>query len=78
MPGKKQALGSRHIITQTMEEIEDLFIGMGYQVIEGPEVELDHYNFEMMNLPKGHPARDMQERFSNGFFSCASSYDGKT
>ena len=63
LPGKKQALGSRHIITQTMEEIEDLFIGMGYQVIEGPEVELDHYNFEMMNLPKGHPARDMQDTF---------------
>ena len=46
-----------------MEEIEDLFIGMGYQVVEGPEVELDHYNFEMMNLPKTHPARDMQDTF---------------
>ncbi|MBS4461252.1 phenylalanine--tRNA ligase subunit alpha [Aerococcaceae bacterium zg-B36] len=63
LPGRHQHYGSRHIITQTMEEIEDLFIGMGYQVIEGPEVELDHYNFEMMNLPKGHPARDMQDTF---------------
>ena len=63
LPGRKPAGGARHIITQTMEEIEDLFIGMGYQVVEGPEVELDHYNFEMMNLPKDHPARDMQDTF---------------
>lgn len=63
LPGRVQTRGARHIITQTMEEIEDLFIGMGYQVIEGPEVELDHYNFEMMNLPKTHPARDMQDTF---------------
>ena len=63
LPGRKPAGGARHIITQTMEEIEDLFIGMGYQVVEGPEVELDHYNFEMMNLPKTHPARDMQDTF---------------
>lgn len=63
LPGRTVNYGSRHIITQTMEEIEDLFIGMGYQIIEGPEVELDHYNFEMMNLPKGHPARDMQDTF---------------
>ena len=63
LPGRKPAGGARHIIAQTMEEIEDLFIGMGYQVVEGPEVELDHYNFEMMNLPKTHPARDMQDTF---------------
>lgn len=63
LPGKQAAYGARHIISQTMEEIEDLFIGMGYQIVEGPEVELDHYNFEMMNLPKGHPARDMQDTF---------------
>ncbi|MDO4431929.1 MAG: phenylalanine--tRNA ligase subunit alpha [Aerococcaceae bacterium] len=63
LPGTKQAVGTRHIITQTMEQIEDLFIGMGYQIVEGPEVELDHYNFEMMNLPKSHPARDMQDTF---------------
>ncbi|WP_164470890.1 phenylalanine--tRNA ligase subunit alpha [Vaginisenegalia massiliensis] len=63
LPGRQMPMGTRHIITQTMEEIEDLFIGMGYQVIEGPEVEMDHYNFEMMNLPKSHPARDMQDTF---------------
>lgn len=63
LPGNQPSHGARHIITQTMEEIEDLFIGMGYQIVEGPEVELDHYNFEMMNLPKGHPARDMQDTF---------------
>lgn len=63
LPGRKPTIGARHIITQTMEEIEDLFIGMGYQIIEGPEVELDLYNFEMMNLPQNHPARDMQDSF---------------
>lgn len=63
LPGRKQSLGTRHIITQTMEQIEDLFLGMGYQVVEGPEVELDLYNFEKMNLPKTHPARDMQDTF---------------
>lgn len=63
LPGNEIRQGARHIITQTMEEIEDLFIGMGYQIVEGPEVELDRYNFEMMNLPKGHPARDMQDTF---------------
>lgn len=63
LPGRSVSIGSRHIITQTMEEIEDLFLGMGYQIIEGPEVELDSYNFEKMNLPKNHPARDMQDTF---------------
>ncbi len=55
--------GTRHILTQVMEEIEDIFLGMGYQVVEGYEVESDHYNFERMNLPKDHPARDMQDTF---------------
>ena len=50
-------------MTQIIEEIEDLFIGMGYQVVEGIEVEEDLYNFERMNLPKNHPARDMQDTF---------------
>lgn len=63
LPGKKNRLGARHILTQTREEIEDFFIGMGYQVIAGPEVEQDLYNFEKMNLPKDHPARDMQDSF---------------
>lgn len=63
LPGKQTRLGARHILSQTREEIEDFFIGMGYQVIAGPEVEQDSYNFEKMNLPKDHPARDMQDTF---------------
>ncbi|MGX6978755.1 phenylalanine--tRNA ligase subunit alpha [Vagococcus elongatus] len=63
LPGKKVPQGTRHILTQIMEEIEDIFIGMGYQVIEGYEVEKDAYNFERMNIPKNHPARDMQDSF---------------
>ncbi|EGO7847468.1 phenylalanine--tRNA ligase subunit alpha [Enterococcus faecalis] len=63
LPGKKMPQGTRHILTQVMEEIEDIFLGMGYQVVEGYEVESDHYNFERMNLPKDHPARDMQDTF---------------
>ena len=50
-------------MTQIIEEIEDIFVGMGYQIVEGYEVESDHYNFERMNLPKDHPARDMQDTF---------------
>lgn len=63
LPGKQMPQGTRHILTQVMEEIEDIFLGMGYQVVEGYEVESDHHNFERMNLPKDHPARDMQDTF---------------
>jgi len=63
LPGRTFPRGSRHLIRQIVEEIEDLFVGMGYEVKEGPEVESDHYNFEMLNLPKSHPARDMQDSF---------------
>ena len=63
LPGKQMPQGTRHILTQVMEDIEDIFLGMGYQVVEGYEVESDHYNFERMNLPKDHPARDMQDTF---------------
>ncbi|MEK3890448.1 phenylalanine--tRNA ligase subunit alpha [Bacillus sp. FSL K6-3431] len=63
LPGRPIKTGSRHPLTQVVEEIEDLFIGMGYKVAEGPEVEQDYYNFEALNLPKGHPARDMQDSF---------------
>ncbi|HGS8718967.1 TPA: phenylalanine--tRNA ligase subunit alpha [Enterococcus faecalis] len=63
LPGKQMPQGTRHILTQVMEEIEDIFLGMGYQVVEGYEVESDHYNFERMNLPKDHPSRDMQDTF---------------
>jgi phenylalanyl-tRNA synthetase alpha chain len=63
LPGRPVRTGNHHPLTRIIEEIEDLFIGMGYSVAEGPEVEKDYYNFEALNLPKGHPARDMQDSF---------------
>lgn len=63
LPSRAVQTGTTHILTQVVEQLEDLFIGMGYSVFEGPEVEQDHYNFEMLNLPKDHPARDMQDTF---------------
>ncbi|MBM7584898.1 phenylalanyl-tRNA synthetase alpha chain [Bacillus pakistanensis] len=63
LPGRPVRKGNHHPLTKIVEEIEDLFIGMGYTIAEGPEVEKDYYNFEALNLPKGHPARDMQDSF---------------
>lgn len=63
LPGRTARTGNRHPLTRVVEEIEDLFVGMGYEIAEGPEVEKDYYNFEALNLPKGHPARDMQDTF---------------
>ena len=63
LPAKQIASGSIHPLTQTITELEDLFIGMGYEVVTGPEVEEDVYNFELLNLPKDHPAREMQDSF---------------
>ncbi|GGJ84486.1 phenylalanine--tRNA ligase alpha subunit [Lentibacillus kapialis] len=63
LPGRPVKVGGSHLLTSIIEEIEDLFIGMGYEVREGPEVETDYFNFEALNLPKGHPARDMQDTF---------------
>ncbi|AMM94133.1 phenylalanine--tRNA ligase subunit alpha [Peribacillus simplex] len=63
LPGRPVNKGNLHPLTRVVEEIEDLFIGMGYTVAEGPEVESDYYNFEALNLPKSHPARDMQDSF---------------
>lgn len=63
LPGRKIRTGNRHPLTRVIEEIEDLFLSMGYEIAEGPEVEKDYYNFEALNLPKGHPARDMQDTF---------------
>lgn len=63
LPGRPINVGNHHPLTRVVEEIEDFFIGMGYTVAEGPEVEKDYYNFEALNLPKGHPARDMQDSF---------------
>lgn len=63
MPGYEMNEGSIHPLNQVIEELEDIFIGMGYSIAEGPEVEVDVFNFEMLNVPKGHPARDMQDSF---------------
>lgn len=63
LPGKKRKTGHSHPNTIALEEVERIFIGMGYEVVEGPEVEYDHYNFEKLNIPKGHPARDEQDTF---------------
>lgn len=63
LPGRPVQKGSRHPLTSVVETIEDVFTGMGFQVAEGPEVETDYYNFESLNLPKHHPARDMQDTF---------------
>ena len=63
LPGKKLAQGHRHPNTITLEEVEDIFVGMGYEVVEGPEIEKDYYNFEALNIPANHPAKDEQDTF---------------
>ncbi|MBP1587336.1 MAG: phenylalanine--tRNA ligase subunit alpha [Clostridia bacterium] len=63
IPGTPAAAGSLHPLNQVTEEMKRLFIGMGYEIAEGPEVEYDYYNFEALNLPEGHPARDTQDTF---------------
>lgn len=63
MPGRQVNLGSRHPLYVVMDEMEEIFMNMGFSVAEGYEVETDYYNFEAMNLPKDHPARDMQDSF---------------
>ncbi|GAA0352812.1 phenylalanine--tRNA ligase subunit alpha [Alkalibacterium iburiense] len=63
LPGRQVKKGQTHILTQIMEKMEDMFLGMGYEIVEGTEVETDYYNFERVNLPQDHPARDMQDTF---------------
>ena len=63
LPGVSMPVGGIHPLNQTIMELEDLYIGMGYRVAEGPEIETDEFCFEKLNLPKGHPARDMQDTF---------------
>jgi phenylalanyl-tRNA synthetase alpha chain len=63
LPGRGVRLGGKHPITQVMEEIISIFERMGFEIAEGPEVEIDYYNFEALNIPKDHPARDMQDTF---------------
>lgn len=63
MPGKANPIGGVHPLTKVLDEIQEIFLGMGFSVAEGPEVELDYYNFEALNIPKNHPARDEQDTF---------------
>jgi len=63
LPAKKNNVGHRHPNTIALEEVQRIFIGMGYEVVEGPEVEYDYYNFEALNIPENHPAKDEQDTF---------------
>ena len=87
LPGRPVKTGSRHPLTKVVEEIEDLFIGMGYQVAEGPEVEKDYYNFEALNLAKRAIRHVIckihfyitEDTFTeNTYITCSSANDGKT
>jgi len=63
LPGSRPELGRQHPLSSVIEEIEEIFMGMGFTIEEGPEIELDYYNFEALNIPKDHPAREMQDSF---------------
>lgn len=63
LPAGKNNMGHRHPNTIALEEVERIFVGMGYEVVEGPEIEKDYYNFEALNIPEGHPAKDEQDTF---------------
>ena len=63
MPGSALPMGHQHPLTRVQREMEDIFIGMGFQIAEGPEVEYDYYNFQALNIPENHPARDTQDTF---------------
>lgn len=63
LPGRRRPLGSKHPISMVIEDITEIFSGLGFKVAEGPEIEMDYYNFEALNIPKDHPARDMQDTF---------------
>ena len=63
MPGRVQKIGHRHPLTLVQRDLEDIFIGMGFSIVEGPEVEYDYYNFQALNIPEDHPARDTQDTF---------------
>ena len=63
LPGKKQVIGHQHPLNLVLDELKEIFLGMGFDVVQCPEVELDYYNFEALNIPKNHPARDTQDTF---------------
>lgn len=66
LPGRSEGNGTLHPVSQVLDEITDVFISLGFSVEEGPEIESDYYNFEALNIPKDHPARDMQDTFYIG------------
>ena len=63
LPGKRRDMGAKHPLSIGLDEIKEIFIGMGFEIVDGPEVETDYYNFEALNIPKNHPARDTQDTF---------------
>ncbi len=63
LAGRRSPIGTKHPLTQVMEDIQQIFSGLGFSIADGPEVELDYYNFEALNFPKDHPSRDMQDTF---------------
>lgn len=63
LPGQKKALGKKHPLTIVLDELKEIVVGMGFEIATGPEVELDYYNFEALNIPKDHPSRDTQDTF---------------
>ncbi len=63
LPGRMPEMGAKHPLNTVLDDLQDIFIGMGFSIVEGPEVELDYYNFEALNLPPDHPARDTQDTF---------------
>jgi phenylalanyl-tRNA synthetase alpha chain len=75
LPGRKQLLGHLHPITQIQREIEDIFSSLGFMILDGPELESDYYNFEALNVPPNHPARDMQDTFYIDAKNKAGDYD---
>ena len=63
LPGPERSAGALHPMNIALNKMIEIFVGMGYEVVDGPEVEYDHYNFELLNVPKNHPARDAQDTF---------------
>ncbi|HLF20589.1 MAG TPA: phenylalanine--tRNA ligase subunit alpha [Bacteroidota bacterium] len=63
LPGRPKPIGTKHPVTQSMDEFKRIFVGMGFSTVTGPEIESDYYNFEALNFPEDHPARDMQDTF---------------
>ena len=63
LPGKRRNIGHQHPLSKELDEIKEIFVGLGFDIVSGPEVEYDYYNFEALNIPKNHPARDTQDTF---------------